>query len=98
MRQVLNLEEVLDQRSGGCGGSAGSGSLGEGWELCSGSRSLWEESGEGVLESSAWKEQSRELASSGFVVYRRVIFTLGVSLTGSEGRIDTDDHVFTSSP
>lgn len=48
-----NLEEVLDQRSGGCEASAGSDPPVEGWELSSGSSFLWEESGEGVLESSS---------------------------------------------
>lgn len=48
-----NLEEVLDQRSGGCEASAGSDPPVAGWELLSGSSFLWEESGEGVLESSS---------------------------------------------
>lgn len=54
-----NLEEVLDQRSGGCEVSADSDPPVEGWELSPGSSFLLEESGEVVLESSSWREQTK---------------------------------------
>lgn len=64
---VLNLEEILDRRSGGCEVSAGSDLLAEGWELWSGSASLWEELAEGILGSSPQTETSLGLVS--FSIY-----------------------------